>query len=402
MTSNKHNYLTWHILILLCLLSVVSLLISILYLTPHVSAAQGNYKTAELAAHALTFVGKHGSQACAYAGKTGGGQCKQFVNCIVFAVSGQQQWPVGGYHSGFEKAGGVQVSRGAAERGDIIQVGNSDSDYPLHTAIVLSNHGNGIFTVVDSNYNYDEIVRTHDYTPAANAKFWRMGQSNGPAGPVIGSLDSIRRAPGGIRVSGWSIDQDTPSATYVHLYSGDGELRTSNPGKELYANQYRADVGQAYSQYGPGHGYSGVVAAKSAGNQRICAYGINVSGTPGNYARLGCEDINVSPDPFGYLDTVKRVSGGVQVSGWSIDPDTASSIEVHVYAGDGSPSSKNPAKSVTANVSRSDLIRHYPDYGDKHGYSAFVPTSSGAQNVCVYAINNATNGHNPQLGCKKV
>ncbi len=231
-----------------------------------------------------------------------------------------------------------------------------------------------------------------------------MGKTSQTVKPIIGSLDGIRRAPGGIRAIGWAIDQDTPNPINVHLYSGDGEIKpTTNPGKELLANEHRSDIGSTYPAYGSKHGFNGIVAARNAGHQRICAYGINAPGTPGAYAKLGCKDINVSPDPFGYLDSAVRVAGGVRVRGWTIDPDTASPIKVHVYGGTGAPSpTLNPGKAATASTSRSDVANQYPDYGDKHGYDVVLPISAASQKICVYAINNAPNSYNPQLGCKQV
>jgi hypothetical protein len=87
----------------------------------------------------------------------------------------------------------------------------------------------------------------------------------------------------------------------------------------------------------------------------------------------------------------------VAVSGWTIDPDTASPIAVHVYV-DG--------QFVTAGLadrSRPDVAVAFPGYGDAHGFT--VGTGSiqpGVRTVCVFAINVATGAHNPNLGCTRV
>ena len=393
-------------------IALILLLASVTFYTSQKSQVEalGHYQNYELADYALTFNKKdhkghnigYGGDACAKAGLAhmADGECKTFVDCVVYAVSGKTQRTFPGYHSGFG-AHGVEVARSSTARGDIIQV--LPGAGPLqHTAIINQVYNDGSFEVIDSNWGRNGIVQVHKWKPASDARFWRMGQV-GLNGPVIGSLDSIRRAPGGIYASGWSIDQDIPSATYVHLYSGDGELKPTNPGKELYANQYREDIGRVYPRYGPGHGYSGVVAARNAGHQRVCAYGINVSGTSGGNVQLGCKDIDVSPDPFGKLESVTRVEGGVQVRGWAIDPDTASSINVHIYGGSGAPDpTLNQGTTALANANRNDVAAHYPGYGAKHGFNVFFPISPKKQNFCVYAINNAVNTHNPQIGCKSV
>jgi hypothetical protein len=213
----------------------------------------------------------------------------------------------------------------------------------------------------------------------------------------FGSLDTIQRWPGGIRVAGWAIDPDTASAISVHAYSGDGAASGSNPAAVTTANLLRSDVGKVYPAYGNYHGYAVVVPAKAAGLQRVCAYGINNGG--GHNPQIGCKSINVSPDPYGSLDRVERVSGGVWLHGWSIDPDTASPVSVHVYGGTGAAVGTNPAVATTANLTRTDVGAAYPGYGNEHGFKVFLAVGSHAQTFCAYGINNG-GGHNPQLACK--
>ncbi|HEU5187350.1 MAG TPA: VCBS repeat-containing protein, partial [Candidatus Saccharimonadales bacterium] len=137
--------------------------------------AAAPYNNSDLATKALTYVGQAGTVACRDAGKTGGDQCKQFVNCIVWMVSGRRQWPAPGYHSGFQAVGGVEVTRSAATTGDVIQVGNADSDNPLHTAIVVRNLGNNNFEVVDANWGFTGMVAKHSWSPPSGARIWRLG-----------------------------------------------------------------------------------------------------------------------------------------------------------------------------------------------------------------------------------
>lgn len=81
------------------------------------------------------------------------------------------------------------------------------------------------------------------------------------------------------------------------------------------------------------------------------------------------------------------------MSGWALDPDTASPIEVHAYA-DG------VGRAFSADVIRPDVGAAYR-LGDNHGFSNLVPLASGAHRVCVYAIDSA-GGNNPLLGCRDV
>ncbi len=102
------------------------------------------------------------------------GQCWPWVQRVVFEATGFRiGWD---YREGFFEAGAVEVKLAEARQGDIVQIADDnntapDADYPgLHTAIVLENHGDGVLTVIDSNSQWDGIVRVRKgYTPAAAA-----------------------------------------------------------------------------------------------------------------------------------------------------------------------------------------------------------------------------------------
>nr|WP_249420023.1 S8 family serine peptidase [Rhabdothermincola salaria] len=101
-----------------------------------------------------------------------------------------------------------------------------------------------------------------------------------------------------------------------------------------------------------------------------------------------------SGSPFGSLDVVSGGPGSVRVAGWALDPDTAASIDVHVYVdGRGYP--------LRADRSRSDVGAAFPGYGSAHGFSVSVPASGGSHQVCAYAINVGSGG-NSLLGCRTV
>lgn len=192
------------------------------------ATAVGTYNNADIADRALAYIGQWGGNACRDAGKTQSGQCKQFANCIVFLASGRTQWPVDpgkNYQHSYRVAGGVEITAlPEVTKGDIIQVGSFDGGN-LHTAIVVQNKGGGRFNVVDSNYNYDEIVRQHDYIPPSGARFWRMGTVNGvppasghpPSAQPITLLDhaSAVWAKNSLGGSGWTRETANDSAKKV-------------------------------------------------------------------------------------------------------------------------------------------------------------------------------------------
>jgi hypothetical protein len=99
--------------------------------------------------------------------------------------------------------------------------------------------------------------------------------------------------------------------------------------------------------------------------------------------------------PLGGLDLVHQLPGAVRVAGWSLDPDTAASNDVHVYV-------DSAGVSVRADRGRGDIANAFPGYGAAHGFDVTVPMGPGGHNVCAYGINAAGGGGNTLLGCRFV
>lgn len=207
----------------------------------------------------------------------------------------------------------------------------------------------------------------------------RAAQANTP----FGSVDSIRRAPGGLRVSGWVIDPNAESSSDVHIYVGSAGYPTT-------ASISRPDVAATFG-FGDLHGFSMIVPT-GAGAITVCVYGINVG--PGGNALIRCYSVTVSSDPLGSMDGVERAPGGMRIAGWALDPDIADSIQVRAYVGDLSVIAR-------ADGSRPDLQPWFPGYGVAHGFSTLVPAQAGRQRVCTYAINQGA-GVDTALRCVDV
>ncbi len=102
------------------------------------------------------------------------GQCFTWVKKVVDRAT---PYTMGyGYRDGYLGAGAIEVPLDQAVRGDIIQLANDNAlgannfYLGLHTAIVLTPLGGGKFDVIDSNQNWDEIVRLRPgYDPVASA-----------------------------------------------------------------------------------------------------------------------------------------------------------------------------------------------------------------------------------------
>jgi hypothetical protein len=153
----------------------------------------GAYDNALIAETALRYVGRWGGEACRDAGKLdngntgrtvggyGAGQCRTFVNCILWLVSGGTQYPTGTYFQSFFDAGGKEVKKESdLAKGDIVQWGNG-----LHTYIIVGHLHDDVFNVVDSNSDgKSEIVagpHQRKVALSANQRAFRMGRISAPA-----------------------------------------------------------------------------------------------------------------------------------------------------------------------------------------------------------------------------
>jgi hypothetical protein len=202
----------------------------------------------------------------------------------------------------------------------------------------------------------------------------------------FGNVELIRALPGEFEVAGWAADLDTKDPISVHVYVG-------AVGVAVKADLERADVGAAYPAVGSRHGFGVKVPATGAGQFDVCVYGINAGS--GANVLMRCQTVTaMSGSPTGVLESVKPVDGGVEVSGWAIDPDTTGPATIHLYV-------DANGTALAADRERADLAAHFPAYGTKHGFAAKLSAAPGAHTVCAYGIN-VGGGGNVQLGCQTV
>ncbi|MCL2780894.1 MAG: fibronectin type III domain-containing protein [Actinomycetia bacterium] len=190
----------------------------------------------------------------------------------------------------------------------------------------------------------------------------------------FGHLDSVQFVAGKVQVSGWAADPNRPT-------SGIGvRITVGTATSAVTANGSRTDVAKAYPAYGAKHGYTAAIAYPVNGSVKVCVTAVNVGA--GANTSLGCKTVAVDNNPFGALETVTRAStSAATVTGWAIDPNTASPISVSVTAGGVA------VGTLVAGVDRGDIAKSHPGWGAAHGFSATIPVSAADQMVCATAVN---------------
>ncbi|WP_263118994.1 N-acetylmuramoyl-L-alanine amidase [Cellulomonas sp. RIT-PI-Y] len=201
----------------------------------------------------------------------------------------------------------------------------------------------------------------------------------------IGSLDALTARAGGVTIRGWALDQDTTAPISVHAYVDGSRVSV------FTADKTRADIGQAFGK-GDNHGFE-LQIPMSLGAHRLCLYAIN---TPsGSNPEIACRNVTISnAEPIGALDQVTADASSIRVRGWTLDPDTVTSIQAHLYI-DG-----KFAQSTVANGQRADVAARY-GRGAAHGFDVTVPAVAGRHEVCLHAINTPV-GPNPRIACSTV
>lgn len=213
-----------------------------------------------------------------------------------------------------------------------------------------------------------------------------------PVTPPFGDLRvEAALGPPRLTVSGWLIDPDSSEPTVVHLYL-DGRFTA------VWADDPRPDVAAAYPGYGANRGFR-VELPTTEGEHTLCAFGINVP--RGDHLLMRCSAVLVGSEPVnrvpprGWIDDVRGGGESVLVSGWAFDPDTSSSIGVHVYVdGVGTP--------ITADAPRPDVAAAFAGAPVRSGFVARIPAAPGPHRVCLYAIDANAAGPHTLLGCRDV
>ncbi len=209
-----------------------------------------------------------------------------------------------------------------------------------------------------------------------------------PARTPFGALEAAHAGPGLVRLVGWAIDPDTDGHVNVKISVNGSFVRT------IKAKRRRRDIDRRYNgTFGENHGFD--VKIDVPDGSEICVYAANRKAGKGSVL-LGCSTVDFrTGSPFGNLDSVTQVPGGVLVEGWAIDPDVNGPIDVDVRV-DGVTVTTVLAKKI-----RRDVVRQNPGYGKKHGFSVVVPVTPGDHEICVRGRDTGP-GRTRKIGCATI
>ncbi len=180
----------------------------------HASAWGGN---------ACIDAGRSGATGNSPGGAWGDGQCKAFVNCIIWMASGRTQWAGGGYFTSFASLGSEIFDVAQLTKGDIVQKYVSGTN--LHTLIVISRLSGNIFNVVDSNYSGgNELVSAHPYSInlSSTVRAFRLGSVNQSPAAVDGygpnTVSLARNRDGRLELFGVNTHQPSGQNNVYHAW----------------------------------------------------------------------------------------------------------------------------------------------------------------------------------------
>lgn len=97
-------------------------------------------------------------------------------------------------------------------------------------------------------------------------------------------------------------------------------------------------------------------------------------------------------DPYGNVERIEGIVGGIAISGWAGDPDAIGPMLLHLRIGD------RVVETTFTGQSRPDVAAAHPQLGGATGFRVVVPAPPATREVCVWAINRAA-GANRRLRC---
>lgn len=201
---------------------------------------------------------------------------------------------------------------------------------------------------------------------------------------AVGNVEAVSVVPGGVRVSGWALDPDTPGVSCtVNVYD------CLKPVTTVAAALPRADVASGFPGSGPAHGFD--VFLRLCPGERLLSVAVNdTSGQGSNW--IFHRMVTISGIAVGHFDVAEGGVGTIRAAGWVVGPE-GGSVPVDVFV-DGAL-----AASVHADIQRPDVGAVYPHTGGTTGFDVTFPATAGYHTVCVIARGG---GGDTDLGCRPV
>ena len=256
--------------------------------------------------------------------------------------------------------------------------GVNGTGYPQYLGGTIVNSGT-YYLSIGPVYNPSGVYVSGNFAVAYGIYNWSP----------VGNLDAVNFvSPQTVLAWGWAADPDYPNPINVQ-YFVDG----------TFVGQYLAAYARA--DVGP-RGFAQTLSSNlfTPGTHNVCAYAINGTNSGGLNSFIGCKAVYIPSSPVGSFDGLMYGPGPGKLTlwGWALDPDTASSIQVHVY-NNGSLATAP----LNANQNRPDIAHFFPFYGASHGYQTTIPVTAEHNVICAYGINApGTPGSNALLGCRVV
>ncbi len=188
----------------------------------------------------------------------------------------------------------------------------------------------------------------------------------------FGSVDSVTSSQGSVRVVGWGVDADAPTAPVSMNISVDG-IRHTVP-----AAQPRADVASAHAGAGAAHGFD-VTYPAAQGRHQVCVSASSIGyGTANSF---GCTTVTLDDRPVLGVDRIGKLGARLQVRGWTYDLDAPTRALGVTLVVDGVRSR------VVANAYRNDVAKSHPAAGGYHGFDVALALPEGSHTVCLQVAN---------------
>ncbi len=306
------------------------------------------------------------------------------------AVARTDALPYGGIYSMHRSGYNVVIDGWAADpdtttpavvhvRVDNARVANATANQPTPT------HGHRGFsvTVPLTSGPHGVCVRAQDYPDASQNTLLDCRTINYDYNPK-GDF-SLVQSPGTLTATGWAVDFDAPHQIIGYAIRMDHHQVAHGAAKD----QYRG-LTTKFHNAGDMHGFS-VSFPVTEGTHRVCLQVFNL-GQGANTIPKCYDPFAVNFSPTGAITALGQVPGGISISGYAVDPDTAAATSVSVDGARGTSLGRLAANGAG---------------GAKPGH-AFSGTiilpgralRPGPRTFCVIARNLGKYGKDRPIGCR--